>query len=271
MALLDAGVPLIRPVGGISVGLVTDFNDDGTLKAHKMLLDIIGSEDFYGDMDFKLCGTDEGVTGYQLDLKLPGLPLAMLEEAIHIAKAGRTKVIAKMAESIAEPKELSPHAPRIVSVKIPADRIGELIGPGGKNIKAIQAESGAEINIEDDGTVHIYASKQAGLDRAKEMIDRMFKEIEVGAVYTGKIVSITAFGAFMEVLPGKDGLIHVSELAEGRTENVEDVVKKGDTVTAKCLGVDERGRVKMSRRAWLRDQAAEGAEGEVKEETISLG
>jgi polyribonucleotide nucleotidyltransferase len=260
MALLDAGVPLIRPVGGISVGLVTELNEDGSLKAHKMLLDIIGSEDFYGDMDFKLCGTDEGVTGYQLDLKLPGLPLAMLEEAIHIAKAGRTKVIAKMAESITEPKELSQHAPRIVSVKIPADRIGELIGPGGKNIKGIQAESGAEINIEDDGTVHIYASKAEGLERAKSMIERMFQEIEVGKVYTGKIVSITAFGAFMEVLPGKDGLIHVSELAEGRTEKVEDIVKKGDLVTAKCLGVDEKGRVKMSRRAWLRDQKAEEAE-----------
>lgn len=260
MALLDAGVPLIRPVGGISVGLVTDFNEDGTLKAHKMLLDIIGSEDFYGDMDFKLCGTNEGVTGYQLDLKLPGLPLPMLEEAIKIAKEGRTKVIAKMAESIVEPKELSAHAPRIVSVKIPADRIGELIGPGGKNIKAIQAESGAEINIEDDGTVHIYASKQAGLDRAKEMINRMFQEIEVGQTYTGRVVSITAFGAFMEVLPGKDGLVHVSELAEGRVEKVEDVVKKGDLLTAKCLGVDEKGRVKMSRRAWLRDEKAKEAE-----------
>jgi polyribonucleotide nucleotidyltransferase len=260
MALLDAGVPLIRPVGGISVGLVTDFAEDGTLKEHKLLLDIIGSEDFYGDMDFKLCGTDEGVTGYQLDLKLPGIPLSMLEEAIHVAKAGRTKVIAKMAESIVEPKELSPHAPRIVSLKIPADRIGELIGPGGKNIKGIQAESGAEINIEDDGTVHIYASKAEGLERAKSMIERMFQEIEVGKVYTGKIVSITAFGAFMEVLPGKDGLIHVSELAEGRTEKVEDVVKKGDLVTAKCLGVDEKGRVKMSRRAWLRDQKASEAE-----------
>jgi polyribonucleotide nucleotidyltransferase len=260
MALLDAGVPLIRPVGGISVGLVTDFNEDGSLKAHKMLLDIIGSEDFYGDMDFKLCGTNEGVTGYQLDLKLPGLPLSMLEEAIKIAKDGRTKVIAKMAESIVEPKELSAHAPRIVSVKIPADRIGELIGPGGKNIKAIQAESGAEINIEDDGTVHIYASKQAGLDRAKEMINRMFQEIEVGQTYTGRVVSITAFGAFMEVLPGKDGLVHVSELAEGRVEKVEDVVKKGDLLTAKCLGVDEKGRVKMSRRAWLRDEKAKEAE-----------
>jgi len=253
-------VPLIRPVGGISVGLVTETNEDNSLKSYKMLLDIIGSEDFYGDMDFKLCGSSEGVTGYQLDLKLPGLPLAMLEEAIHIAKAGRTKVLAKMAESITTPNELSPHAPRIVTVKIPADRIGELIGPGGKNIKGIQAESGAEINIEDDGTVHIYASKQEGLERAKSMIERMFQEIEVGKVYTGKIVSITAFGAFMEVLPGKDGLIHVSELAEGRTENVEDVVKKGEVITAKCLGVDEKGRVKMSRRAWLRDQKVASAE-----------
>jgi len=261
MALLHAGVPLIRPVGGISVGLVTESNEQGALKSYKMLLDIIGSEDFYGDMDFKLCGTSEGVTGYQLDLKLAGLPLAMLEEAIHIAKAGRGKVLEKMAESITTPNELSPHAPRIVSVKIPPDRIGELIGPGGKNIKGIQAESGAEINIEDDGTVHIYASKEEGLLRAKDMIERMFQEIEVNKNYTGKVVSVTAFGAFMEVLPGKDGLIHVSELAEGRTENVEDIVKRGDIVTAKCVGVDEKGRVKMSRRAWLREQKAEAVEG----------
>ena len=260
MSLLNAGVPLIRPVGGISVGLVTEPNDDGSLKSYKMLLDIIGSEDFYGDMDFKLCGTSEGVTGYQLDLKLPGLPLAMLEEAINIAKDGRTKVLDKMAESITTPSEMSPHAPRIVSVNIPADRIGELIGPGGKNIKGIQAETGAEINIEDDGTVHIYASKQEGLERAKDMIDRMFQEVEVGQTYTGPVVSVTAFGAFMEVLPGKDGLIHISELAEGRTEKVEDVVKKGETVTAKCLGVDEKGRVKMSRRAHLRDQQIADAE-----------
>jgi polyribonucleotide nucleotidyltransferase len=269
LSLLSAGVPLIRPVAGISVGLVTEWDGEAMSK-HKCLLDIIGSEDFYGDMDFKLCGTSEGVTGYQLDLKLPGLPLSILEEAIHIAKNARGTLLDKMAEAISAPAELSPHAPRIVSVKIPADRIGELIGPGGKNIKGIQAESGAEINIEDDGTVHIYASKQAGLDRAKEMIDRMFAEIEVGKVYTGKVVSITAFGAFMEVLPGKDGLIHVSELQEARTEKVEDVVKKGDVVTAKCLGVDEKGRVKMSRRAWLRDQKAEAAEGNVKETTTPL-
>jgi len=262
MSLLCAGVPLKAPVGGISVGLVTEWNDDGTMKAHKALLDIIGSEDFYGDMDFKLCGTDDGVTGYQLDLKLPGLPLSILEEAIHMAKAARTTIIAKMTDAVSGPQALSPHAPRIVSVKIPADRIGELIGPGGKNIKGIQAESGAEINIEDDGTVHIYASKEEGLLRAKSLIERMFQEIEVGKVYTGKVVSITNFGAFMEVLPGKDGLIHVSELAEGRTERVEDVVKKGDVITAKCLGVDEKGRVKMSRKAVLRDEKAKAAEAE---------
>ena len=271
MSLLSAGVPLIRPVAGISVGLVTEWQDETTLKEHKCLLDIIGSEDFYGDMDFKLCGTSEGVTGYQLDLKLPGLPLSILEEAITIAKNARGTILDKMAEAIAKPNELSPHAPRIVTVKIPADRIGELIGPGGKNIKGIQAESGAEINIEDDGTVHIYASKAEGLECARNMIERMFAEIEINKVYTGKIVSITAFGAFMEVLPGKDGLIHVSELAEGRTEKVEDVVKKGDLVTAKCIGVDEKGRVKMSRRAYLRDQKAGEAAGPVEETVIPLG
>lgn len=262
MSLLCAGVPLKAPVGGISAGLVTEWNEDGTLKEHKVLLDIIGSEDFYGDMDFKLCGTDDGVTGFQLDLKLPGLPLSILEEGVRIAKDGRTKVLAKMNEVVSGPQALSAHAPRIVSVKIPADRIGELIGPGGKNIKGIQAESGAELNIEDDGTVHIYASKEEGLNRAKELIDRMFAEIEVGTVYTGPVVSVTNFGAFMEVLPGKDGLVHVSELAEGRTEQVEDVVKKGDMITAKCIGVDERGRVKMSRRAYLRDQQVAGADSE---------
>ncbi len=267
MSLLCAGVPLKAPVGGISVGLVTEWNEDGTMKAHKALLDIIGSEDFYGDMDFKLCGTNDGVTGYQLDLKLPGLPLSILEEAIHMAKEARTTIIAKMTEAVSGPQDLSPHAPRIVSVKIPADRIGELIGPGGKNIKGIQAESGAEINIEDDGTVHIYASKEEGLLRAKSLIERMFQEIEVGKIYTGKVVSITNFGAFMEVLPGKDGLIHVSELAEGRTERVEDVVKKGDMITAKCLGVDEKGRVKMSRRAVLREEKAKAAEEEAGAET----
>lgn len=260
MSLLAAGVPLKRPVAGISVGLVTEQNDQHEITSYKTLLDIIGSEDFYGDMDFKICGTSEGVTGYQLDLKLPGIPLSILEEAIHVAKAGRTDVLKVMNEAIAAPAQMSPNAPRIETTKIPADRIGELIGPGGKNIKAIQAESGADINIEEDGTVHIYAAKQEGLDRALELVTRMFKTIEIGELYTGKIVSTTTFGAFMEVLPGKDGLIHISELAEGRTAKTEDVVSVGDVVTAKCIGIDDKGRVKMSIRAALRDAKAAEAE-----------
>ena len=253
MALLDAGVPMIRPVAGISTGLVTEQDADGNMTKHVVILDIIGSEDFYGDMDFKLCGTSEGVTGYQLDLKLPGIPLSILEEGIDLALEGRGDVLAKMAESITGPGELSPYAPRIETVTIPQDRIGELIGPGGKNIKAIQAESGAELNIEDDGTVHIYASKQEGLEAAKNMIDMMFAEVEIGKTYTGKVMNVTTFGAFMEVLPGKDGLVHISELEEGRVNQVEDVCKKGDVITAKCIGIDDKGRVKMSRKAALRE------------------
>lgn len=268
LSLLDAGVPLTRPVAGISVGLVTETDASGNIQSHKPLLDIIGSEDFYGDMDFKLCGTEQGVTGYQLDLKLPGLPLSILEEAIRIAKDARKPILDKMAEVITAPNELSAHAPRISSLKIDPDRIGELIGPGGKNIKAIQAESGADVNIEDDGTVHIYAAKKEALDRAVEMIESMFAEVEVNKTYTGPIVSTTKFGAFMEVLRGKDGLIHISELAEGRVEKTEDVVKVGDTVTAKCIGVDEKGRVKMSIRAALRDQkqAAQDSQDKGQEE-----
>jgi polyribonucleotide nucleotidyltransferase len=253
MALLDAGVPMIRPVAGISSGLVTEQDADGNMTKHVVILDIIGSEDFYGDMDFKLCGTSEGVTGYQLDLKLPGLPLDILVEGIDLAIEGRGAVLAKMAESITGPGELSPYAPRIETVTIPQDRIGELIGPGGKNIKAIQAESGAELNIEDDGTVHIYASKQEGLEAAKNMINMMFAEVEIGKTYTGKVMNVTTFGAFMEVLPGKDGLVHISELDEGRVNQVEDICKKGDIISAKCVGIDDKGRVKMSRRAALRE------------------
>ena len=263
MALLDAGVPLIRPVGAIAVGLVTEMDENDNIKEYKTLLDIIGSEDFYGDMDFKICGTSEGITGYQLDLKLAGVPLAILEEAVVKAAGGREKVLQKMHDTIAVPAALSEHAPRIESTKIDPERIGELIGPGGKNIKGIQAESGADINIEDDGTVHVYAAKKESLDRAMEMIKQMFAEVEVGTVYTGAIVSTTNFGAFMQIMPGKDGLIHISELAEGRIEKTEDVVKKGDTVTAKCIGVDDRGRVKMSIRAASREakqqEAAEEA------------
>jgi len=266
MSLMGAGVPLLNPVSGISVGLVTEFNDAGEMVKYERLLDIIGSEDFYGDMDFKLCGTPDGVTSYQLDLKLDGIPLKILEEAVYQAKDGREVILEKMLSVINETAPINENAPRIESVKIDADKIGMLIGPGGKNIKAIQAESGADLNIEDDGTVHIYAAKKESLDRAVEMVNQMFAEVEVNKTYKGKIVSTTAFGAFVEVLPGKDGLIHISELAEGRVEKTEDVVKVGDEVTAKCIGIDDKGRVKMSIKAALRDAkkaapaAAEGAD-----------
>lgn len=260
MALLDAGVPIKRPVGGISVGLVTEFEGDN-MKRYLTMLDIIGSEDHFGDMDFKLCGTSEGVTGYQLDLKLPGIPLSILEEAIAKAKAGRTQVLSAMASAIAEVKPLSPYAPRIEIIKINPDKIGELIGPGGKNIKAIQAESGAEISIEDDGTVFIYASRKESLERAVEMVSGQFQEIEVGKLYTGRVVSTTNFGAFMNLGGKKDGLIHISELADFRVNKTEDVVKTGDIVTAKCIGIDDKGRIKMSRKAAMKEKdAAAGGE-----------
>ncbi|MFC5453531.1 polyribonucleotide nucleotidyltransferase [Prosthecobacter fluviatilis] len=262
MALLDAGVPLKRPVGGISVGLVTEFEGDN-MKRYLTMLDIIGSEDHFGDMDFKLCGTSEGVTGYQLDLKLPGIPLSILEEAIVKAKEGRTQVLAAMAQAIAEVKPLSPYAPRIEIIKINPDKIGELIGPGGKNIKAIQAESGAEISIEDDGTVYVYASRKEGIERAVEMISGTSQEIEVGKIYTGRVVSTTNFGAFMNLGGKKDGLIHISELADFRVNKTEDVVKTGDIVSAKCIGIDDKGRIKMSRKAAMKEKdAAAKAEAE---------
>ena len=261
MALLDAGVPLKRPVGGISVGLVSEFEGDNMTR-YLTMLDIIGSEDHFGDMDFKLCGTSEGVTGYQLDLKLPGLPLRILEEAIVKAKDGRTQVLSAMAQAIAEVKPLSPYAPRIEIVKINPDKIGELIGPGGKNIKAIQAESGAEISIEDDGTVYIYASRKESLERAVEMISGTSQEIEVGKIYTGRVVSTTNFGAFMNLGGKKDGLIHISELADFRVNRTEDVVKTGDIVSAKCIGIDDKGRIKMSRKAAMKEKDAAAAAGD---------
>ena len=260
LALMDAGVPIKTPVAGISVGLVTEFEGD-VLKRYTTLADIIGSEDHFGDMDFKLCGTSEGVTGFQLDLKLPGLPLSILEEGIAKAKAGRTQVLSAMAQAIAEVRPLSPYAPRIEIIKINPDKIGELIGPGGKNINAIQAESGAEISIEDDGTVYVYATRKEGLERALEMISGVSAEVEVGKLYTGKVVSTTNFGAFMRLFGNKDGLIHISELADFRVNKTEDVVKTGDIVTAKCIGIDDKGRIKMSRKAAMKDKDAAAAAG----------
>ncbi|MFZ4776432.1 MAG: polyribonucleotide nucleotidyltransferase [Terrimicrobiaceae bacterium] len=254
LALLDAGVPLKRPVAGISVGLVTEYDGD-TLKRYTTLTDIIGSEDHFGDMDFKLCGTELGVTGFQLDLKLAGVSHEIMAESVALAVEARTKILGVMSGVLSGHRtEMSQYAPRIETVRINPEKIGLIIGPGGKTIKGIVAETGAEINIEDDGSVHIYSSNGESLKRAKEIILGMTKEIGIGEIYQGTVVSIKEFGAFVEVLPGKDGLVHISELADFRVNKVEDVVKNGDSVWVKCIGVDDKGRVKLSRKAAMKDR-----------------
>src|SRR5450755_3220413 len=257
LALMDAGVPVKGTVAGISVGLVTEYGEDRQLKRYELLTDIIGSEDHFGDMDFKLCGTDNGVTGFQLDLKLPGVSHKIMAEAIIRAKEARTKILGIMRDKIDKPRaELSKYAPRIETIKINPEKIGALIGPGGKTIKGIVAETGAEINIEDDGSVHIYATSPESMARAKEIIGGMSREIEVGQTYHGRVVSIKEFGAFVEVFPGKDGLVHISELADFRVNRTEDVAKMGEMIWVKCIGIDDKGRVKLSRRAALKERAA---------------
>ena len=256
LALMDAGVPMKGMVAGISIGLVSEAGDDGQLKRYELLTDIIGSEDHYGDMDFKLCGTDAGVTGFQLDLKLPGIGHNILAEAIQRAKEARTKILEIMARTLDKPRtELSKYAPRIETIKINPEKIGALIGPGGKTIKGIVAETGAEINIEDDGSVHIYATTGESMARAKEIIGGMTREIEIGTTYQGRVVTTKEFGAFVEVFPGKDGLVHISELADFRVNRTEDVVKIGDMIWVKCIGIDDKGRVKLSRKAALKERA----------------
>jgi polyribonucleotide nucleotidyltransferase len=256
LALMDAGVPVKTPVAGISVGLVTESGEDGQLKRYELLTDIIGSEDHFGDMDFKLCGTDAGVTGYQLDLKLRGISHKIMAEAVSRAKEARTKILEIMGRSLDKPRpELSKYAPRIETIKINPEKIGALIGPGGKTIKGIVAETGAEINIEDDGSVHIYATSGESMARAKEIIGGMTREIEIGQTYQGRVVSTKEFGAFVEVFPGREGLVHISELADFRVKRTEDIVKAGDIIWVKCIGIDDKGRVKLSRKAALKERA----------------
>jgi len=268
LALLDAGVPLKRPVAGISIGLCTrekinDSNETKEIEAYKLLTDIIGWEDAFCDMDCKIAGTDQGITGFQLDLKLQGIPHSIMEEAIAKAKTARTAILANMGGCLdKEREEMSPYAPRIVTIPIDPSKIGELIGPGGKNIKRIVEESGCEINIEDDGRVLIYSMSADGLQVATDAIEGITAEVEVGKLYRGKVVSIKEFGCFVEVLPGKDGLVHISELANFRVKKTEDIVKDGDEIWVKCIGVDDKGRIKLSRKAAMEDRKAEFGDGD---------
>ncbi len=258
LALMDAGVPLTRPVAGISIGICTEHDDHHKITAYKLLTDIIGWEDGFCDMDCKIAGTANGITGFQLDLKLRGLPHHLMAESLEKARVARLHVLAEMAKTIAAPRpELSQYAPRIIQLHINPEKIGALIGPGGKNIKRLVEESGCEINIDDDGTVNIYSISADGMNIARKEIEGMTAEAEIGKTYRGRVVTIKEFGAFVEFLPGKDGLVHISELANFRVKQTEDIVKLGDEIWVKCLGVDEKGRVRLSRKAAMEDREKE--------------
>ena len=255
LALMDAGVPIKGTCAGISVGRFTDTDGKVTL-----VTDIIGEEDFFGEMDFKVSGSREGITGIQLDLKARGLGVAEIETIFAQALRGRLHIIKLMEEAIPAPRaDISPLAPRITIVKIDPEKIGKLIGPGGKTIRGIQESTGAQIDIEEDGTVFIACSNAEAAMRAKAAVEALGAEIRVGAVYVGKVVAIKEFGCFVELAPGTDGMCHVSELADGFVKNVNEVVKLGDTITVKVVQVDENGRIKLSRKAYLRDQKPETA------------
>ena len=257
LSLMDAGVPIRTPVAGISCGLVTRKDESGKITKHVVLTDIIGAEDHYGDMDFKICGTKNGITGFQLDLKIEGLPADIAREAILRNREVRMKILGIMKEAIAEPnKDLKPCAPRIKIMQIDPEKIGMLIGPGGKNIRRIVEVSGADIDVDDDnpGRVLIYAKSAESMNRAVSEVELVTGEIEVGKTYRGIVRSIKEFGAFVECLPGKEGLVHISELADFRVNKTEDVCKLGDEILVKCIGVDDKGRVRLSRRAALCEQ-----------------
>jgi len=246
MALMDAGVPMKAPCAGVAMGLIKEGNKVA------ILTDILGSEDALGDMDFKVAGTADGITSIQMDIKIQGLTLAIMREALAKAKAGRLHILGEMKKTLAEHRaSLSKYAPRIITIQIKPEKIGDIIGPKGKVIRGIQEQTGAEINVDDTGLVSISAVDGAAGERARDMIAAIVQEPEVGAIYEGIVKSTTPFGAFIEILPGTEGLLHISEMEHGRVEKTEDVVQKGDRVRVKLLEVDGRGKMRLSRKALI--------------------
>ncbi|MEI8306160.1 MAG: polyribonucleotide nucleotidyltransferase [Chloroflexales bacterium] len=254
LSLMDAGVPIKRPVAGVAMGLITD--PDGRWK---VLTDIQGLEDNLGDMDFKVAGTSEGITGLQMDIKTTGITFEIMRQAFAQARDGRLFILGKMNAVISAPREdLSPYAPRIITVQIPVEKIGALIGPGGKMIRSIIEATGAQIDVEDDGRVFIATADGEAAKRAVAMVEGLTREAKIGDVFLGKVVSIKPFGAFVNILPGKDGMVHISELSETRVENVEDVLQLGDDINVMVIDVDRAsGKISLSRRAVLSGESAE--------------
>jgi polyribonucleotide nucleotidyltransferase len=243
LALMDAGVKIKAPVAGAAMGLMTDG------EKYVVLSDIRDMEDFYGDMDFKVAGSAEGITAIQLDTKIKGVPPSILGDALEKAKKARLHILGKMLETISEPRaELSPYAPRVLIIEIHPDKIGEVIGPGGKVIKKIEAETGASLSIEQDGRVIITAVDREGGERALKMVDDITREVKVGETHVGHVTRIMAFGAFVEILPGREGLVHISQLAPRRVERVEDVVKVGDEVIVRVTEITPQGKINLTRK-----------------------
>jgi polyribonucleotide nucleotidyltransferase len=261
LALMDAGVPIKAPVAGIAMGLISDGPVDKPSTRMIILSDILGDEDHLGDMDFKVCGTSKGITSIQMDIKIAGLNRQVLQQALDQAREGRMHILGKMNEVLAQPRaELSQWAPRITSIKVKPDQIRLIIGPGGKTIKGIVDQTGVAIDVEDDGTVNIASADSDAVKKALDIIKGLTAEPDVGAVYKGTVQRITDFGAFVEILPGTDGLLHVSEMAHVRVERVTDVMKEGDTIEVKVLEVGRDGKIRLTRRELL--PLPEGEEGE---------
>jgi polyribonucleotide nucleotidyltransferase len=243
LSLMDAGVPVKDVVAGIAMGLLKEGDNVAVLS------DILGDEDHAGDMDFKVCGTKKGITALQMDIKIDGINEQILRKALQQAKDGRFHIIDKMKETLAEPrKELSQHAPRIITMKIRPDRIRDLIGTGGKNIRQIVAETGVNIDVEDDGTVLIASTDLEAADRAIAMVKWLTEEAEIGRIYMGTVKKVVDFGAFVEILPGTEGLVHISQLDTQRVAKVTDVVKEGDQIPVKVIEIDSNGKIRLSRK-----------------------
>jgi polyribonucleotide nucleotidyltransferase len=248
LSLMDAGVPIKAPVAGIAMGLIHENGEAAVLS------DILGDEDHFGDMDFKVAGTAEGVTAIQMDVKIRGIPKEIMERVLEQAREGRCYILGKMNETISEPrKDLSRHAPRIITLQIKPEKIREIIGPGGKTIRSIVDQTGVKVDVEDSGLVKLASPNYEAIEKAIAMIKRLTQEVEVGGFYMGKVLRILNFGAIVELFPGTDGLIHISQLAEGRVREVSDILKEGDEVMVKVIDIDPQGRVRLSRKAALKE------------------
>jgi polyribonucleotide nucleotidyltransferase len=255
LALMDTGVPIKAPVAGVAMGLVKGEDK------YAILTDILGAEDHLGDMDFKVTGTEKGITALQMDIKIKGITSELMSEALEQARKARLIILGKMLETLPSPRtELKQHAPRITVVHIPVDKIGAVIGPGGKMIRSIQEETGAKIDIGEDGSVYIATSDGESARRARERVESLTETAVIGRIYTGKVVRVADFGAFVEILPNIDGMVHISQLDSERVEKVEDVVRLGDEITVMVTDIDPQGKIRLSRQAVLEGWTAEEAQ-----------